>query len=347
MRLTPELNNAAQRYADQLARESKLRHDQNRQGQGENLALQCVSGSDADLVKKSVDTCNVNGTRMIAYESCCRINLHSMDMPIGNIYETVKPQKRTLSPGKYKVTGHMKPLPNGSINLHLSATKEGAEPNSQLPGQTTSPTETPQISSKPTTMGSEAPSKAPSSPGGGSSAPPPPIPGAGATKPPKPLPVAGELTLSWSKPGAGATKPPTPSPVAGATTPPTPSPGAGPLNLLLQARVLGPLNLLLQAPVLGPLNLLNHSRLLGNSHFLVQARVLGPLNLLLQARVLGPLNLLLQAPVLGPLNLLNHSCCWGTHTSCPSPGAGPTTLLLQAQVLGPLHLLQLLVQVHL
>ena len=55
MRLTPELNNAAQIYADKLASESKFEHDPNNRGQGENLGLQCPPGSDADLVKKVVD----------------------------------------------------------------------------------------------------------------------------------------------------------------------------------------------------------------------------------------------------------------------------------------------------
>ena len=55
MSLTSELNVAAQRYADKLARESSFESDSNRGEQGENLGLQCVSGSDADLVKKVVD----------------------------------------------------------------------------------------------------------------------------------------------------------------------------------------------------------------------------------------------------------------------------------------------------
>ena len=55
MRLTSELNNDAQRYADKLARESLFQHDSNNKGQGENLGLQCAPGSDADLVKKVVD----------------------------------------------------------------------------------------------------------------------------------------------------------------------------------------------------------------------------------------------------------------------------------------------------
>ena len=55
MRLTSELNNNAQRYADKLARESLLEHDPNKNGEGENVGLQCGSGSDVDLLKKVVD----------------------------------------------------------------------------------------------------------------------------------------------------------------------------------------------------------------------------------------------------------------------------------------------------
>ena len=56
MSLTSELNVAAQRYADKLARESSFESDSNRGEQGENLGLICDSGSDADLVKKLVDS---------------------------------------------------------------------------------------------------------------------------------------------------------------------------------------------------------------------------------------------------------------------------------------------------
>ncbi|XP_022791757.1 protein PRY1-like isoform X2 [Stylophora pistillata] len=55
MRLTSQLNDDAQRYADKLARESLFVHDQQNRRQGENLRLQCAPGSDVDLVKKAVD----------------------------------------------------------------------------------------------------------------------------------------------------------------------------------------------------------------------------------------------------------------------------------------------------
>ena len=55
MRLTSELNDNAQRYADKLARESLFEHDPNKKGEGENLGLQCGTGSDADLVKKVIN----------------------------------------------------------------------------------------------------------------------------------------------------------------------------------------------------------------------------------------------------------------------------------------------------
>lgn len=54
MQLSPDLNDGAQRWADKLARESKLEHSGTTE-QGENLALQCESGtSDAALMKKAV-----------------------------------------------------------------------------------------------------------------------------------------------------------------------------------------------------------------------------------------------------------------------------------------------------
>ena len=56
MELDPQLNNDAQRYASELARESSFEHDPNRGHQGENLGLQCAPGSDGDLVKKVVDS---------------------------------------------------------------------------------------------------------------------------------------------------------------------------------------------------------------------------------------------------------------------------------------------------
>lgn len=55
MSLNSQLNDDAQRYAEKLARESVFEHDKNNRNQGENLGLQCASGSDADLVKKVVD----------------------------------------------------------------------------------------------------------------------------------------------------------------------------------------------------------------------------------------------------------------------------------------------------
>ena len=55
MRLDPQLNNDAQRYADRLSRAGLFEHDTNNRGQGENLGLKCAPGSDGDLVKKVVD----------------------------------------------------------------------------------------------------------------------------------------------------------------------------------------------------------------------------------------------------------------------------------------------------
>ncbi|KAL9975337.1 hypothetical protein ACROYT_G012490 [Oculina patagonica] len=54
--LSQELNGDAQRYAHRLARESLFEHDPNNKDQGENIGIECAKGSDADLVKKVVDS---------------------------------------------------------------------------------------------------------------------------------------------------------------------------------------------------------------------------------------------------------------------------------------------------
>ncbi|XP_078363924.1 ectin-like [Oculina patagonica] len=56
MQLSQELNGDAQRYAHRLARESLFEHDPNNKDQGENIGIECAKGSDADLVKKVVDS---------------------------------------------------------------------------------------------------------------------------------------------------------------------------------------------------------------------------------------------------------------------------------------------------
>lgn len=46
---------------------------------------------------------------------------------------TVKGQGNVFNPGKYKFTGSINVLPNGNVNLRLSAEKVGAGPSLQPP----------------------------------------------------------------------------------------------------------------------------------------------------------------------------------------------------------------------
>lgn len=56
MKLTTDLNEAAQKYANRLASTGLFKHDPNNKVHGENLGLQCAPGkSDGELVKKVVD----------------------------------------------------------------------------------------------------------------------------------------------------------------------------------------------------------------------------------------------------------------------------------------------------